>query len=232
MFNISVKVLNLVESNENIKIRFYAMKEILETLSKANKPLILKGDSALMFFYQLDRISTDLEFEAMEQTDIYSLLSEKFDVFYSQNTNTIKRYKVNIGLTNPLKIEISLKEKESLQYKNLNGINVYSIDSIFKQKLENIKHKTLAHDLYDIAFILDNYFSKLSIESKEEAKTFLDRLENLIDRCMNCCPNDEFLGEGWFNKTKGRLKEAKKKLDTAKNKNYLKILFINSKKTN
>lgn len=185
MFNISAKVLDFVETDKEKKSRFEAMKEILTNLGKINKPLIFKGGSALMFFYQLDRFSEDLDFD-------------------------------------------TLKNKENINNENIkefNGLYVYSINAILEQKLIAYQYRTVARDLYDIAFILDTYFSKLSPNIKAKAKALLDNLDNLLDKYINSFLEDNLLTEADFDITEGRLKGVKNKLNNLQNRVSLKFLF-------
>ena len=207
------------------KIRFEAMKTILQDIAKANKPLVFKGGSALMFFYQLDRFSEDLDFDEVEKTDTLNLLSKRYPVDVSKYIDTTERYKVDIGLSKPLKVEVSFRKRSLDDFQNFSGINVYTVNSIFKQKLNAMENRTIARDLYDVAFILDNYFSRLDDSFKEKAKSLLKDFDKLLEKYLTAFVDDELIGESGFDKTEGRLKEVKQKIFLKDNSVKLNLLF-------
>jgi len=133
-----------------------------------------------------------------------------------------------------LKIEISFRKKK-INIKDINKIenlNVYTIDAIFNQKLEAMKYRTVARDLYDIAFILDNYFSKLTEKSMSKAEKLITAIDNILERYLDSFFKDELLGEGAFDKTEGRLKDFKNRLKFKENKISLNLLFEKNNKDN
>jgi predicted nucleotidyltransferase component of viral defense system len=85
-------------------------------ISLADTPYVLKGGTALMFGYDLDRFSEDLDFDSTKklnlETKIYESLPHGFKITQitkPKDTNTVQRYKVSYTTPNGtrrLKIEI------------------------------------------------------------------------------------------------------------------------------
>ncbi|MGC9143984.1 nucleotidyl transferase AbiEii/AbiGii toxin family protein [Hydrogenobaculum sp.] len=175
------------------------MKVIIKRLS--DKPLIFKGGSALMFFYGLDRFSEDLDFDASYSVNTESL--EKIlrflgNVTVKKDTDTTKRFMINLDNETNLKIEISLRGYEPIAetIKITNNLMVYNIDDIAIQKLEAFNNRIVARDLYDIGFILERYGTILLSKTKLIfLKTFSSKeaIYELIPRYYNAFESDEYL---------------------------------------
>lgn len=76
-----------------------------------------------------------------------------------------QRFMLSYSKTNkPLKIEISLREREiSSQKYNINkGIAVYNIDDLAKKKVNAYQGRDKLRDLYDVCFLINNYFDSFS----------------------------------------------------------------------
>lgn len=175
------------------------MKEIIKTLS--DKPLIFKGGSALMFFYNLDRFSEDLDFDASYRVNTESLekmLRSLGNVTVKKDTETTKRFMINLDNETNLKIEISLRGYEPVTetIKITNNLMVYNIDDIAIQKLEAFNGRIAARDLYDIGFILDRYCKILLPKTKLMfLETFgsKETIYELIPKYYNAFESDEYL---------------------------------------
>ena len=70
----------------------------------------------------------------------------------------------------PLTIEISYRQKDIIKDEeivNIDGINTYKINKLFELKLNAFKDRDVARDIYDLNFILNNYYEELSLEQKK-----------------------------------------------------------------
>lgn len=159
----------LAHQNNRIKL----MREILPLFGDT---CVLKGGTALMFFYNLDRYSEDLDFDA--KTNNMNFINKlkyhkdfkNWKISIKKDTNTVFRAMIDYGDTSnfgayPLKIEISNRNKEQLQnkyltYKTIDKINVYNIDELINMKYIALNNRDKSRDFYDIWFLLKNYPDK------------------------------------------------------------------------
>ena len=170
-------------SNEE-KDHVSLMKMVTQKIQE-NKPFVLKGGTALMIAYGLDRFSEDLDFDVYSdlkgshRANLSSMLKnikgENFsvsDVVIRKDTDTVNRYRVNYqnSLNNEasLKVEISYRTPLNREDAVLrNGIYVLPIEKIADFKINSVldinnDSRTKARDLYDANFIIKNYPNAIS----------------------------------------------------------------------
>ena len=122
-----------------------------------------------MCCYGLDRFSEDIDLDSMN-TDIKPFVDgfckdNNFQYRVAKYTDTVKRCFIHYGNEgHPLKIEASYRVSNQ-QYSNdvtkVNGIATYSIEALLEMKLNAFENRDKIRDLYDIAFIVINYFNRL-----------------------------------------------------------------------
>ena len=156
----------------NIEKDHYSfMTNIVKSLS--DTPYVLKGGTALMLGYDLDRFSEDLDFDSTKklnlETKIHESLPNGFKITQitkPKDTDTVQRYKVSYTTLNGkrrLKIETSYRKKEinTADYTLINDMQIYNIDFLLDNKLlashDGSSPRTTARDLYDIDFIVKNF---------------------------------------------------------------------------
>ena len=150
--------------------------------SSINRELVFKGGTSLMFFYNLNRFSEDLDFTLIGEIDINKLISNiKRDLENFGISNKIiglkedeRSISFKIGAQGPLfnkeiercfvSIDISKREKvekfEVLefrsQYKDILGFSVVIMDKkeLFAEKVRALITRNQARDLYDTYFLL------------------------------------------------------------------------------
>lgn len=161
------------------------MLEILKRV--ADTPLVLKGGTALMLAYGLDRFSEDLDFDSETKLNLESKIKssarrgitiESLDT--PKDTKTVTRYRVRYSSPNgdgTLKIEVSYRDKvadEGIVVHD--GMRVYSIEKILDQKLlaahDGENPRTVIRDLYDIDFIARTYSDRISESQALRLKAF------------------------------------------------------------
>lgn len=141
------------------------MRSVLEGIS--NTPLVLKGGTALMLAYGLDRFSEDLDFDAPHKINLESRIrhSVPFGVSIDgidtlKDTPTVTRYRVryrsNVGQRS-LKLEISYRAPtESSDVRYFGGLCVSSLPRLIDQKLkaahDGAAPRSKVRDLYDLDF--------------------------------------------------------------------------------
>lgn len=135
----------------------------------SNSPLILKGGTALMFCYGLDRFSEDLDFDAIAHANteryVKSFCSKNgYSYFRKKYTDTVQRLTIHYGGEKPLKIETSFRD-HSLSLSDTiskNNIRTYPIDTLAQMKMTAFMSRDRIRDLYDVSFITNNYWEELS----------------------------------------------------------------------
>ena len=96
------------------------MRNIVQSL--ADTPYVLKGGTALMFGYDLDRFSEDLDFDSVKKLNLETKIKENLpsgfeivEITKPKDTDTVQRYKVTYITPNGkrrLKIETSYRKKD------------------------------------------------------------------------------------------------------------------------
>lgn len=144
----------------------------LEYLNSESDGFILKGGTALMACYELDRFSEDIDLDGKRRNleDFVKRFCETEGFLYCvvEDTDIVKRYMVNYGkMRKPLKIEASFRRKEidTNEITVVNGIRVYKIEDLCIMKTNAYSSRDRIRDLYDITFICNNYYDQLSAKT-------------------------------------------------------------------
>lgn len=146
------------------------IEDFLHFLNKRSGDYILKGGTALMMCYDLDRFSEDIDLDSRNKSQIGKSVKEfctrnGYTYRVAKDTETVKRFMVNYGNeTRPLKIEISYRNRrfDPLEYTKINGITVYNIEKLAILKEQAYMGRDKIRDLYDVVFISKNYWDRLS----------------------------------------------------------------------
>lgn len=156
--------------------------ELIESILQCfGDNFVLKGGTALSLYYGLNRYSEDLDFDAKSNNmNVINRLKTHKD-FKSwhfnikKDTNMTFRVMLDYGALSPLgqyplKIEVSTRNKillqqNHLQYKNIDGVNVYSIDELILMKVSAFSGRDKIRDFYDLGFLLEKYPQSFSKES-------------------------------------------------------------------
>ena len=161
------------------------MRSIARSLS--DTPLILKGGTALLLAYGLDRFSEDLDFDSNKHLRLENRIEKasgplvKVDsVDVSKNTETVQRYRVKYStkaLSGVLKIEVSCRDSYDASRSYLHeGIRVYDLPVLIDHKLEAFQNRTAARDLYDLHFLLTQ---KPQIFSRGQTQRLVDSTRDI-----------------------------------------------------
>jgi Uncharacterized conserved protein len=143
------------------------MREICFSVS--DTPMVLKGGTALLLCYGLDRPSEDLDFDSSRKMGLERRITDALkgrcridDLKTLKDTDTVQRLRLNYsdlqtGLEGSLKIETSFRESpDPSQVVVKNGIRVYTLNKLFILKTIAFYERTTARDFYDLAFLLGN----------------------------------------------------------------------------
>ena len=165
----------------------YKHKEVIENfllfLNKESDNYILKGGTSLMMCYNLDRFSEDIDLDAVHKSNTIKKIVENFcgkngySFRIAKDTDIVKRYMINYSEEKNLKVEISFRRKE-LTFKDkcdiINGIRVYNINELCGMKSSAYLSRDKIRDLYDVAFICNNYWDEISESAKSVLRNALE----------------------------------------------------------
>lgn len=147
--------------------------DFLLYLNERTDNFILKGGTALLECYGLDRFSEDIDFDGKEPNieEYVAAFCEKhqYDYRVAKDTDTVKRYMIHYGNERkPLKVETSFRRKQIPQEETtkINGVNVYRINPLCTMKVNAYMGRDKLRDLYDVAFICGHYFDELQPTTK------------------------------------------------------------------
>lgn len=147
--------------------------DFLKYLNSITDEYILKGGTALLTCYNLDRFSEDIDLDSNNINKIKKIVDtyctkKHYNYRSAKDTDTTKRFFIHYGnIIHPLKIEVSFRSlilnSDCLK---INGIQVYSINKLMNLKLNAYNTRDTIRDLYDITFIAKNYWHSLTPEIK------------------------------------------------------------------
>jgi predicted nucleotidyltransferase component of viral defense system len=154
-------------------------------------PIVLKGGTALLLCYGLDRFSEDLDFDSNKKLNIINRVSEtlsrhteKHTIKISKDTDTVQRLKIHYsknGLERFLKIETSFRDPfQNEDTVIIDEIKTYQINNLIDQKVNAMIGRTKARDLYDVDFLLRTYresFAESTIKKLSETVADINELE-------------------------------------------------------
>ena len=155
--------------NEWRKAHREVIDETLSFLNSKTDGFILKGGTALLTCYGLDRFSEDIDFDG-RQRDIIPLVEalcaeNGYSFRVAKDTETVKRAMIHYGNeSKPLKVEVSFRRANipDDETTKINGIAVYNIDPLCMMKVGAYLNRDKIRDLYHVTFICNNYYDKLS----------------------------------------------------------------------
>lgn len=161
---------------------FSIIDAFLQYLNKQTDGYILKGGTSLLYCYNLDRFSEDIDLDARTNKSIKKIIDSfciSTDCKYriAKDTDTVKRFMINYGNdAKPLKIEISYRRKyiDENEVTKINGINVYNINEICLMKANAYSGRDKIRDLYDICFLCNNYWNYLSEYVKKTVRIAIE----------------------------------------------------------
>lgn len=203
------------------------MQSICESIANQDKPLVLKGGTALLLAYNLERFSEDLDFdlekplqghvkvESLCQEGVKSLSRQgiritldAFDEVKKTPTTHRCRAMFSLGEGNPpipLKIEISSRGvPDPAVVRRQNNIKVYSVSEIARLKLlaaEEVperQYRTAARDLHDLAFIAGHWEPELPKDLITRIEQFFADPVQLMDRYADAYDEDPLLHDRLF----------------------------------
>jgi len=171
------------------KLHVTLMRDIVRSL--VDTPMVLKGGTALLLVYGLDRFSEDLDFDSSKAMRLDSRLQEVASKYVTvksidrtKDTPTVLRYRLvyesALGESR-LKIETSLRTTPTAS-QIIDGMKVYDLPTLIGQKLTALKNRTKARDLYDVYFLAKNYANLFTSDHHTQVLELISDLNGLEKR--------------------------------------------------
>lgn len=142
--------------------------DFLKYLNSFSDEYVLKGGTALLTCYNLDRFSEDIDLDGVNKNKIKKIIDSfctrnNYPYRIAKDTDTTKRFFIHYGnIEHPLKIEVSFRSLiKNIDYIRKNDILVYPINELMAYKLDAYNSRDTLRDLYDIVFIAKNYWNDL-----------------------------------------------------------------------
>lgn len=197
---------------------------LMHTLAQgfADLPMVLKGGTALLLCYGLDRFSEDLDFDAPKRFNLLSRVEKLMqrvatahEVRVVKDTETVQRLKIHYtarasllasepvlanmaeGVQRLLKIETSFRHAPAAADVRLHdGIRVYALPRLIEQKLHALVQRTTARDLYDVAFLARSQAEAFSPQAWQTLRSAAADLNALEARFLPAFEDDAILNPG------------------------------------
>lgn len=150
------------------------IEEFLDFLNQRTDVYVLKGGTALMECYGLDRFSEDIDLDGSNKEKVFKIMDQfckefNYDFRVAKDTPMVTRFMVDYkGKTQkgpkPLKIEISHR-RDNIPEREItkrNGITTYKLNNLALMKANAYSARDKIRDLYDVSYIVNNYSSELN----------------------------------------------------------------------
>lgn len=180
--------------------------EIMTAIVRGLKdtPYVLKGGTALLLGYGLDRFSEDLDFDAEKPLNLEAKIracipdgTEILTIRNPKQTKTVSRYVVQFTdgrHVRSLKIETSMRTPCPAEQINIiNGMQISSVSRIIDGKLGAMEGRTAIRDLYDMDFLLRRYPSEFSDTQKTQLKMIFRNGYNIFDEYLEAYTDDPII---------------------------------------
>ena len=143
--------------------------KFLTYLNSRTSNFVLKGGTALMVCYSLSRFSEDIDLDAVNRSkDVLPIIKQfcadnNLYCRVAKDTNTVKRCIVHYSVPDgsehydaTLKIEVSYRGADS-RITCVSDMTVYTIECLFKLKMNALLGRDALRDIFDVLFIYKNY---------------------------------------------------------------------------
>ena len=172
------------------------IKDVLSYIfsSSASSDLVLKGGTALLLFYGLNRFSEDIDLDATS-VNLKNLLAtyaskKGYKLRVTKDSEHVKRYMIDYDTGGSLKVEVFYRHRK-LRQSDINvvsGVRVYTLERLLKTKIVAFlsANRNKIRDLYDIAHIYFNTDIEITDDLKDRLEDMfhynnLERIDYIID---------------------------------------------------
>ena len=143
--------------------------QFLDFINGKGYKFVLKGGTALMLCYGLNRFSEDIDLDSQD-VRIVQLVANfcaeyGYNYIVKKDTSTVRRCMIDYGSADhKLKVEVSYRQKSIPvgDTRIINGILTYNIGTLAVLKASAYAGRDKLRDLFDITFIVNNFLSELS----------------------------------------------------------------------
>lgn len=146
--------------------------DFLQYAHNRNAPLVLKGGTALLLGYGLPRLSGDIDLDSFHPTfstvNLASAYAKRLGYRYtvSKNTSTVQRLIIHCS-PHPIRVEVSYRSASlNIPHVVLNGIKIYDLPTLASFKASALSARDTTRDIYDVCFIINNYWNTLPDDTK------------------------------------------------------------------
>lgn len=190
--------MNLTEAQQN---HLRVMREVLSSVQ--DTPLVLKGGTALLVCYGLDRFSEDLDFDAPKKLNLESRMesalsrfTSKLKITRTKDTDTVQRYRLEYeyGSTlGRLKVEVSCRDASAAadDVIEVAGVRTYRVSRLIEQKLNALENRTAARDLFDVHFLARRHPDAFSTPARERLRELTSDINRLEGRFRPAFEEDD-----------------------------------------
>lgn len=189
----------MLNTEKHRQIMFMVIKDIFE--SPIWKYLACKGGTACYFLHWLDRFSTDLDFDLLENVDI-----DKQVMDILQKYGQVKRWDRLIlsywddDINIKLDINRTIWDNNKYEIVNFYGttIKVQDKSTIFANKLVALTERNTNRDIYDVYFMFQNLFDiNEELMRERTGKSGKEVFEQIKMKLQNLPANYKILDGLW-----------------------------------
>jgi len=182
------------------------MRSVLKGIG--DTPLVLKGGTALLLAYGLDRFSEDLDFDAPHKLNLESRIRRSVPFGISvdgidplKDTPTVTRYRVRYQSEHgkrSLKLEVSYRTPpQQSEVRSVRGLRVASLPRIIDQKLKAAHDgddpRSKVRDLYDLDFVARRWPAVFTDELASRLRAFAEDPDVLVSRYQADYDEDDLI---------------------------------------
>ncbi len=151
-------------SKEHVRV----MYELLQFLNKQSSGLVLSGSAALYFCYKLDRVPKNLDLIGSDDFEtLFAKFCELKGYTFSKEKEekATKQYSLEFDTELPvINIAVSYRKRviDRSLIKVIDHITIYDIGALAVMKAGAYLQRDKITDIYDLTFIINNYWDELS----------------------------------------------------------------------
>lgn len=171
----------------------------------ADLPLALKGGTALLLCYGLDRFSEDLDFDGNKKVNLAARIGRVLaagggdggSVQATKDTDVVQRLRVlypALDGTGRLKVETSYRDGfDPADTVLVDGVRTYRVSRLVGMKVSAFLDRTTARDLYDLRFLAKNFRDDFSASDSAMMATAVADPDALHGRFHDAFEDDDIL---------------------------------------
>ncbi len=190
-----------INKEKHRKIMFNILRDIYTW--ELSKYLVFKGGTACYFLHKLDRFSTDLDFDLIDDsinidTKMIEILKKYWEVKIGKYNIKLSYWELDVNI----KIDINRNIWKSNIYENINffwiDIKVHDKSTIFANKLVALTERNTNRDIYDVFFFIQQNFDiNEDVILERTGWNKIDLFKNIILKLNKLWDNYKILDGLW-----------------------------------